>query len=294
MSELAVGDWVEITPEFIDEQNKNAAIIKQILPRRTKLARASNKGEQIIASNIDSVFIVTSINHDLNINRLQRYCLLVNESGAEPVIVLSKIDLNSNYLEIANNIKQNLGIEVLCTSITDSIGINELLKLTPLGSTSVFIGSSGVGKSSLVNHLLNKAIQSTQEIREDDSKGRHTTTSRALFQIPNHGLIIDTPGVREVSVLGSSESLNETFPLIKELTIQCKFNDCQHQTEPGGAILNALDEGKLSAKEWENYKKLQAELLHSKRKSSKAEQSNSKKRWKSINIAQRKYKKIKK
>jgi len=288
----AVGDWVVTTPEFVDEQNVSAALIKKVLQRKSKISRSSSTGEQVIAANIDNVFIVTSANQDFNINRMHRFLLLIHEGGARPVVVLSKTDLDKDHQILIDTIKEKLSVDVIGTSILGDSGLKELLAHMPEGSTSVFVGSSGVGKSSLVNKILGQELQVTRFIREDDSKGRHATTSRQLFFVQGHGMIIDTPGVREVQVFGSAESLGEVFQNIEELIGKCKFSNCQHETEAGCAILEGLTTGELERGEWENYLKLLREMAYVNRKQDKAAASNAKKRWRDINIAMRKKRKF--
>lgn len=278
-----VGDWVKTTPEFEDEQGEVAAVLAEVLPRRSVFSRWSNEGEQAIAANVDRVFIVTSANQDFNINRLHRFLLLVKKGGAEPVVILSKTDLLENPGELLTEAAEKLQVKVMGTSLVNDQGIEEVSQLLPVGSSSVFVGSSGVGKSSLVNRLLGEEVQLTKDIRGDDGKGRHTTTSRQMFAIPDKGLIIDTPGVREVQVFGELDDVLETFPKVAALIGRCKFSDCRHESEPGCAIRKALESGDLDDKEWQSYLKLQKEVEFAKRKNNKAEMSNSKKRWKQIN-----------
>ncbi len=294
--EVAVGDWVITTPLFIDEQNQPAALVEKVLTRKSKMARAHEEKvraqEKVIAANIDNVFIVTSINQDFNINRLHRFLVLIREGGAKSIVILSKIDLVQDYELIVANLQKQLKVDVIGTSIVNNIGINNLLDMMPFGSTSVFVGSSGVGKSSLVNQILGQEVQATKEVRENDDKGRHVTTSRQMFCIPGHGLVIDTPGLRKVEVFGSLESLEETFPEIEAFAQQCKFLDCKHEKEPGCAVKQALDLGKLDIAEWISYKKLKKEMEFINRKLSKTEISNTKKRWREIHLNFRKRKKF--
>lgn len=286
---VAVGDWIIMTPPFVDEQNQPAALIKQLVPRKSKISRVAagaHVEEQVIAANIDNVFIVTSVNQDLNVNRLKRFILLVKEGGAKPIVILSKSDLTEDVYKIINSLSEQLGgdIAIIPTSSLNKSGIENVLSLMPEGSTSVFVGSSGVGKSSMVNFLLGKDIQVVKEIREDDAKGRHATTARQMFFIANGGMIIDTPGIREVSVFGSEDSLAETFSDVDSLLLKCKFSDCTHTSEPGCAILDALDSGELEQKQWDNFLKLQKEIAFNNRKMDKVEMSNSKKKWKQIHL----------
>ena len=286
-----VGDWVVTTPEFVDEQGKTAAVAREVLKRESIFARWTDSGEQAFAANINTVFIVTSANQDFNYNRLHRYVLLVQKGGAKPVVVLSKADLSDSSCQLAQEIRQKLKVEVIAASSLNGTGLDELLTMMPIGSTSVFVGSSGVGKSSLVNKLLGEEIKLTRAIREDDAKGRHTTTARQLVEVASHGVIIDTPGIREVQVFGGNDDVASTFPYIDELTQACRFGDCQHQSEPGCAILEALESGALDETEWQSYLKLQKEVAHVQRKQNKADMANAKKRWKEISQFARAHKK---
>lgn len=286
---LAVGDWVVTTPFFTDDQGESAALVKELIPRKSKLSRMSageQSQEQLIAANVDTVFVVTSINQDFNISRLQRYVLIIKKGGARPVIVLSKTDLKSSYTQIMADLKAKLDKEILVLpiSLINKVGIEQIKTLLPVGSTSVFVGSSGVGKSSLVNFLLGQEAQHIQEIRVNDGKGKHTTTSRQMFFIPDGGMIIDTPGIRDVGVFNTETNLSETFSEIEELLTHCKFSDCHHITEPGCAILQALETQQLEKKQWDNYNKLSKEIAINNSKMNKKLSSDSKKKWKQTKI----------
>lgn len=289
---VAVGDWVETSPEFIDEQGQPAAVIQSLIERKTRISRWTEGGEQVLAANIDRVFVVTSANQDFNLNRLQRYLLLIRQGGAEPVVVISKSDLTPEVESLISEVEETLKIKALAVSSIQRDGIKEILEMIPEGSSAVFVGSSGVGKSTLVNTLLQRDVQTTQEIREDDGKGRHTTTSRQMFSIPGGGMIIDTPGIREVQVFGEDEAIEDAFPQISQLIRECKFSDCKHENEPGCAIRTALENGSLEEREWNNYLKLQREVAFAMRKANKQEASNAKKRWRDIQVNMRKRKKF--
>lgn len=281
----SVGDWCVIAPPFVDETNSPAAIIQEVLPRYSKISRmgAGLGYEQVLAANVDYAFIVTSANRDFNVRRLQRYVLLARNGETTPVIVLSKADLTENVDSFVEQVQSVLdGVDVVCTSCVNGDGLSSLLTYLLPGKTGVFIGSSGVGKSTLVNVLLGQEVQKTQEIREDDSRGKHTTSFGGLFFLKEGGMVIDTAGLREVSVLGEDENLEETFPRITQLAGQCKFRDCSHASEPSCAIKRALSDGELATSEWENYLKLQREMAFARRKIDRAAASAEKQKWKRI------------
>lgn len=262
---VAVGDWVVLSSYFVDEQKKQAATIKELIPRKSKISRVAageQAKEQVIAANVDIVFVVTSVNQDLSLNRLRRYLLLIKEGLARPVVVLSKTDLEPTHLDIMRELKTKIDDDtlVLSTSLVNKTGLEEIKSLIQKGCTSVFVGSSGVGKSSLVNFLLNEDRQTTNEVKKDDGKGKHTTTSRQMFFLPSGGMIIDTPGIKGVSVFGSEEALSETFEEVEDLLTQCKFSNCSHSGDPGCAVEKALSSKTLEQEKWDNYLKLSVEI----------------------------------
>ncbi len=279
----AVGDWVILEPRF----EENRATIHAILERKSKFTRkqAGNKvDEQIVAANIDTVFIVTSLNEEFNIRRLERYLTQVWNSGANPVIILNKADLCKNITEKMSEVNNiAFGIPVHVVSCLDVTGLEGLDGYLREGQTIALIGSSGVGKSSLINVLIGEQIQKTSEIRDDD-KGRHTTTHRELIKLPQGGVLIDTPGMRELQLWDDGEGVNETFADIEELASQCKFRDCKHDAEPGCAVKKALEEGKLAPERLKSYRKMLREVLYQELK-----MSNS-----NMDIARYKFKDIKK
>lgn len=260
MEHPAVGDWVTV------ERDSDIEIptVKDILKRKTKFSRAAagkEVKEQIIATNIDTVFLLQSLNDDFNLRRLERYLIAAWESGAIPVIVLTKLDCCD---DLASKLSQvydiAMGVEVFAISSVTGEGICNLQQFFSYGKTVALLGSSGVGKSTLVNTLAGKEILRTQDIRDDDSKGRHTTTHREIVLFPTGGMIIDTPGMRELSLWEANTGISEVFGDIEELICKCRFNDCSHGNEPGCAIRLALESGELSQKRWNNWLKLQREL----------------------------------
>lgn len=278
----AVGDWVLCRPTGDVER----VLIEHCLERRSVIQRkqvGSSLDMQIIASNIDWVFIATSINEDLNIKRLDRYLTLAWNSGASPVVLLTKSDLCEDVEIVVSDLEDRFpGVPIHAVSIQDPSTLASLGGYLSKGRTSVVVGSSGVGKSSLVNALLGHAALKTQEIREDDAKGRHTTTARYVLKTPSGGLIIDTPGMRELQMTDEDEGLNEHFEDIESLVLNCRFTDCRHETEPGCAIRKAIHEGELHEERWQSYLKLLSEIRFQQRKQSKALQSAEKERWKKI------------
>ncbi len=256
----AVGDWVAV--RRVGEEDK--AKIYEILPRRSKFSRKAagrETQEQIVAANVDTVFLVTGLDNDFNPRRIERYLIMAWESGAEPVVVLNKADLVEDAEEKKREIELVApGAPVLLLSAKRGEGIEQLLPFTGRGRTVALMGSSGVGKSTLVNRLLGSDVQRTQEVRAGDERGKHTTTHRELFVIPSGGILLDTPGMRELQLLVSERGLRETFDEIEEVTLRCRFSDCRHENEPGCAIRDALAEGTLDAERYRNYLKMQAEM----------------------------------
>lgn len=260
------GDFVLI--KYI--ANGDSQIMKT-LSRKTFFSRLDptpGRGEQAVAANFDYVFIMQSLNHDFNEKRLERYMTLAWQSGATPVIVLTKADLLEDYSEHMASIGAVApGVEVYPVSSKTGFGMEKLEKFLQPAKTIVFLGSSGVGKSSLVNALAGEEIMDVNEIREDDSKGRHTTTHRQLIMLKNGAMIIDTPGMRSVGMWDISTGLGEAFEDVEQYIGRCKFADCKHRTEPGCAIKRAIEEGRLSAQRWESYLKLKNEARYSDDKS---------------------------
>lgn len=254
----AVGDWVLVTCPPGDDR----AVIHGILPRTSKFSRKVAglvSEEQIVAVNIDVVFICMGLDHNFNLRRLERYLVLAWESGALPVVVLTKADICDNLPgRLAETLTVAAGTEVIPISSVDGTGLPVLSERLAGGLTGALLGSSGVGKSTLVNALLGEQRQATTEVREDDSRGRHTTTYRELIPISGGGLIIDTPGMRELSFHGGDD-FSGAFDDIEGLAGQCRFADCRHENEPGCAVLQAIDEGLIERERLVNYRKMQRE-----------------------------------
>ncbi len=256
----SVGDFVMIDR---DSNLSGNAIIHHILTRKSAFIRraaGTANNVQVVAANIDTVFICMSLNNDFNLRRLERYLAIAWDSGAIPVIVLTKSDLCYDMPAKLAEIRETaMGVDLIITSSMTQDGYKTILKYITAGQTVAFIGSSGVGKSTLINRLLGENLIETREIRKDD-KGRHTTTSRELMLIPTGGAVIDTPGMRELGV--ESVDLAKTFTEIDELASRCKFGDCQHESEPGCAVLKAITEGFITEDRLISYKKLKKEAKY--------------------------------
>lgn len=250
--------------------NGDSQIIKT-LSRKTFFSRRDptpGRGEQAVASNFDYVFIMQSLNQDFNAKRLERYLTLAWQSGAIPVVVLTKADLVDefdSYIRITESLAA--GVPVYAVSSKTGAGLPALADYLTPGKTVVFLGSSGVGKSSLVNALAGEEIMDVNGIRENDSKGRHTTTHRQLIMLKSGVMIIDTPGMRELGMWDVSKGLGEAFADVEQFLGKCKFSDCKHQTEPGCAVKEAIANGELSRERWESYIKLKTEARYTDEKS---------------------------
>ena len=275
----AVGDWVaarRVDPEL--------AWIEAVLPRRTQFSRqaaGTAVAEQVLATNIDLVLIVCGLDGDFNLRRLERYLVLAKESGAQAMVVLNKLDLREDYAEKVQAVEHIApGARVLAISAQRTV---QPLEALVRGRTVALLGSSGAGKSTIVNGLLRQQSQLTQPVRDHDSRGRHTTTSRMLLPLPEGGAIIDTPGMRELQLWASQESLEQVFAEVATLAEQCRFGDCSHKNEPGCAVRAALAAGTLDPARWESYRKLQREVRRHQ------DPLGLKQEWKAIHKAMRRH-----
>ena len=257
----AVGDFVV----FDRGETEGHAVIHRILPRKSvflRKAAGTAHTEQVVAANIDTVFLCMSLNQDFNIRRLERYLSAAWDSGAVPVIVLTKSDLCADLEPYLRAVEQSaVGTELVVTSGVEQDGFEKLLPYVQEGKTVAFLGSSGVGKSTLINRLLGEERLATNGLRNDD-KGRHTTTRRELFLLKQGGMVMDTPGMRELGLWESGEGLDQSFADIEGLAERCRFRDCSHQREPGCAVRQAILQGELSEERWRSYQKLKAETRY--------------------------------
>ena len=284
-----VGDWVcaSVRPE------EGRATIHRLLERRTKISRkgaGSVTDEQVLAANIDTVFLVNSLNQDLNPRRIERYLALAWESGARPVLLLTKADLCQEPAKAVAEIEQVAPfVSVHVVSALEGSGLGALAAYLGPGQTSVLLGSSGVGKSTLVNRILGEERQRVRAIRSRGDRGRHTTTSRQMIFLPQGGMLIDTPGMRELQLWDADEAVGQTFRDVEEAANRCRFTDCGHQAgTPGCGVQAAIESGALAAERVANWSKLGRELKFLDRKQDKKAQSEEKKRWKAIEVADRK------
>lgn len=261
----AVGDFV-----LLKYNNRGDSLIVKVCPRKSKFSRPDYSGhaagyvktilEQVVAANFDYVFILASLNYDFNMNRILRYITAAWESGGIPVVLLTKADLVEDTSEQLKQLQeQAIGVDVYAISSVSGSGLEQLQQYLKPATTVVFLGSSGVGKSTLVNALAGEEIMNVNTIREDDSKGRHTTTHRQLILLNSGVMIIDTPGMRELGMWDVGEGLGETFSDVEELFSLCRFSDCTHRSEPGCAVQGAIASGELDEKRWRNYLQLKGE-----------------------------------
>jgi len=278
----AVGDWVVIR----SRPEGGRVMIHAVLPRRTSFARktaGSRTEEQIVGTNVDTVFLVTSLNHDLSLRRIERYLVIAWESGANPIIILSKSDLCDRVADAVDEVQTVArGVPVHAISVVTGDELDDVAQYFERGQTGALLGSSGVGKSSLINYLAGAERLKVQTVREHDDRGRHTTTHRELVLLPGGGLVLDTPGMRELQLWDGDESLQLVFDDIEELAGRCFFSNCRHQDEPRCVVREALATGTIDAGRYESYEKLQKELKYQARRKDKLSEIVEKKKWKKL------------
>ncbi len=288
-----VGDWVVIERSDAD----HTAQIHAVLPRFSSFSRkeaGKADEEQVVAANIETVFLVSALDREYNLRRIERYLTLAWESGARPVVVLNKMDLCEDAEAFLAEVEDVApGVDVHAVSARTGNGIDTLNSYLKAGDTVVFLGSSGVGKSTLINRLLGTERQRTGEIREEDGKGRHTTTHRELILLQNGAMVVDTPGLREIQLWVDDEGLQQAFEDVEEVAQLCKFRDCLHDEEPGCAVREAVENGKLDAARVNNYKKQRDEMARLARKQTLAGKMQSKSSGKKMGRLRKQVKKIK-
>jgi ribosome biogenesis GTPase len=285
-----VGDWVAVT----GGNAQGSALIAAILPRRSCLERKEAwevTKVQVIAANVDWIFVTTALNGDFNLRRIERYLTTAWSSGAQPAIVLTKADLCPDPEVARLEVEQVApGVPIHVTSCVSGLGIEELTGYAANGRTVALLGSSGVGKSSIINRLLGEEVQATRDVRED-GKGRHTTARRELLITPHGGVLLDTPGMRELQLWNVDHGLTETFGEIATLAESCRFRDCSHESEPGCAVLAALAAGTIDRKRVDSWRKLQRELSYLERKQDKRAASEASKAFRAQKRRQRRLEK---
>ncbi len=265
-----VGDWVAVRTRL----EEGTATLHAVLPRTSAFSRkvaGETTREQVVAANVDTVFLVSGLDHDFNLRRIERYVTLAWNSGAMPVILLNKADLCANLDNRILAVESvALGIDIIPLSAAEGTGLEALQPYLKPGHTVAFLGSSGVGKSTLVNRLLGTETIKTGAVREDDSRGRHTTSSRELHLLPGGALVIDTPGMRELQLWADEESVQGAFSDIEALATACKFRDCMHESEPDCAVQTALTDGTLDPGRFQSYQKLKREVAYLDRRKSES------------------------
>jgi len=275
----SVGDWVAL--RLID--NDSRGLITAVLRRKGSFVRkvpGPVTEEHVLAANVDTAFLVAGLDNNFNPRRIERYLTLTWESGADPIIVLNKADLVESPERFIEELKSStFGVPIIVISAKKQIGLAELAERIKPESTVVFLGSSGVGKSSIINALMGEKIMSVNEVRESDSRGRHTTTHRQLFILPQGGCVIDTPGLRGIKLWGDESDVSRTFEDVEQIAENCRFRDCSHTGEPGCAVEQALKDGTLEQKRLNNYFKMQKEMEFLRKRKNVHEKRKEERKW---------------
>ena len=278
----AVGDWVVIRTR----PEGGRVMIHAVLPRRTCFARklaGARSEEQIVGANVDTVFLVTSLNQDFSLRRIERYLITARESGVNAIIILSKSDLCERVADSIDEMQAIArGVPVHAISVVTGSGLQDIAQYFQRGQTVALLGSSGVGKSTLINHLAGVDRLKVQTVRESDDQGRHTTTHRELVLLPAGGLLLDTPGMRELQLWDGDEGLQLVFDDIEALAARCFFSDCRHRDEPRCVVREALAAGTIDTARYESYEKLQKELKYVARRKDKLTEIMERKKWKKL------------
>lgn len=285
----AVGDWIAV-----DAPVGGQTTVRAVLPRRTAFVRTAASDQhrvseqQVVAANVDVVFLVSALAEDFNLRRIERYLVLAWESGAQPVVVLTKADLCADVEGAVAEVESiAIGVPVHAVSNVTGVGVDELRPYFAGNRTVAALGSSGVGKSTLINRLAGHEVAVVGDMRRD-GRGRHTTTRRELLVVPGGGFFLDTPGMRELQLSDVSTGVEETFDDVTELAARCRFSDCAHESEPGCAVQEALGDGSLDPERWTSYRKLQRELAALERKLDARAKSEERKKWRRFSRSQRK------
>ena len=287
----AVGDWVIIR---VHDPQDPRAIIHGLLPRQSVLVRLGpgRKGELLLGANIDTAFVLTGLDGNFSIPRIERYLAMIRQGGITPVALLTKADLCPHVAERVDEVQQSApGVPVHALSAQAGVGLQALSPYLMAGRTLAFLGSSGVGKSTLLNCLLGENVQRVQEVRHTDSKGRHTTTSRELFVLPGGAMIIDTPGMRELQLWQAEDGLTATFADIDAIIQQCRFDDCRHQHEPGCRVREALESGEIDGDRYARYLDLQRAARYQAAQENRKIRKERERFWKNVSKQQKQLKK---
>jgi len=281
----AVGDWVALEPP----RSSGDARIIAVLPRHSRFSRRAAGDpteEQVVAANVDTIFLVTGLDGDFNLRRIERYLVVASESGAVPVIVLNKADVPADAASMAAEVRAVAGavpVHVMSCQVPGDVDV--LKQYLGPGQTAALLGSSGVGKSTIVNRLVGHDLLRTREVREWDNRGRHTSTVRQLIVLPESGVLIDTPGMRELQLWDAVERMSETFADLELIANECRFRDCRHRQEPGCAVREAIEAGTLAPGRLESYHKLQDEQAYQTRQVDQRAQIEERRRWKVLTKA---------